>query len=98
MPDDYWRTASREAAAAGGDLVRLQSAPAMSATPRVWRARRLVDRSVNHVTRLFAGWLPWFAILTHVGRRLGRIYENSINTFRRGKYYVFALTYESNVD
>lgn len=73
-------------------------APTMAATPRFWHARPLVRRFVNPVTRLFAGWLPGFAILTHVGRRSGRTYETPINAFRRGDHYVFALTYGSQVD
>ena len=68
-------------------------ARAVAATPRLWRARWVVHRFVNPVTRLFAGWLPWFAILTHVGRRSGRSYQIPINAFRRGDHYVFALTY-----
>jgi hypothetical protein len=39
-----------------------------------------------------AGWLPGFAILTHVGRRSGRVYRTPINVFRRGDQYLFALT------
>ena len=70
----------------------------MASAPRLWRARKLVHRFVNPVTRLFAAWLPWFAILIHVGRRSGRTYEIPINAFRRGGSYVFALTYGSNVD
>jgi deazaflavin-dependent oxidoreductase (nitroreductase family) len=53
---------------------------------------------INPVTRLFAGWLPGFAILTHVGRTSGRVYRTPINVFRGGDYYLFALTYGSNVD
>ena len=70
----------------------------MASAPRLWRARTLVHRFVNPVTRLFAGRLPWFAILIHVGRRSGRTYEIPINAFRRGGSYVFALTYGSDVD
>jgi deazaflavin-dependent oxidoreductase (nitroreductase family) len=78
--------------------MELDSAPIMPTTPRLWPARSLVRRFVNPVTQLFAGWLPWFAILTHVGRRSGRTYTIPINAFRRGDHYVFALTYGSNVD
>src|ERR1700730_11467534 len=28
----------------------------------------------NRITSLFAGWLPGFGILTHVGRRSGKVY------------------------
>src|SRR5436305_12456815 len=71
----------------------------VAAKPRLWRARWVVHRFVNPVTRMFAGWVPWFAILTHVGRRSGRSYQIRINAFRRGDHYgdhcVFALTYGS---
>lgn len=50
------------------------------------------------MTRLFAGWLPGFALLTHEGRRSGHTYSTPINVFRSGDYYLFALTYGSNVD
>jgi uncharacterized membrane protein required for colicin V production len=29
----------------------------------------------NRITGLFAGWLPGFGILTHVGRKSGRVYH-----------------------
>src|ERR1051326_4522981 len=83
---------------AHGHLMRSQASPGVASAPRLWRARWLVHRFVNPVTLLFAGWLPGFAILSHVGRRSGRRYRNPINTFRRSNYYVFALTYGSQVD
>lgn len=52
---------------------------------------------INRITRPFAGWLPGFAILTHVGRTSGRTYRTPINVFRRGDHYLFALTYGSDV-
>lgn len=63
---------------------------------RMWRARPFVTRSVNPVTRRFAGRLPWFGILTYVGRTSGRTYHTPINVFRRGEHYVFFLTYGSD--
>jgi hypothetical protein len=83
---------------AHADQMSSQAAPGVAAAPRLWRARWVVHRFVNPVTRLFAGWLPWFAILIHVGRRSGRTHEISINAFRRGGSYVFALSHGSNVD
>jgi deazaflavin-dependent oxidoreductase (nitroreductase family) len=47
---------------------------------------------------MFAGWLPGFAILSHVGRESGRTYRIPINVFRRGDSFLFALTYGSDVD
>jgi deazaflavin-dependent oxidoreductase (nitroreductase family) len=52
---------------------------------------------INPITRRFAGSLPGFAMLTHVGRKSGRTYRTPINVFRRGDHYVFALTYGSEV-
>jgi deazaflavin-dependent oxidoreductase (nitroreductase family) len=40
-----------------------------------------------------AGWLPGFAIVTHIVRRSGRSYSTPVNVFRDGDRYVFALTY-----
>ena len=54
---------------------------------------RLNVHVTNHVTRRFAGHLPGFAIVSHVGRRSGRTYETPVNMFRNGERYVFALTY-----
>ena len=64
---------------------------------RVWGLRRVATRYLNPFTRLFAGWLPGFGILTHEGRSTGRIYRTPINVFRRDGDYVFFLTYGSDV-
>ena len=50
-------------------------------------------RFTNRLTRHIAGWAPGFALLQHVGRRSGRIYETPVNVFRVRERYVFALTY-----
>jgi deazaflavin-dependent oxidoreductase (nitroreductase family) len=71
---------------------------AATAPTRIRFLRPFTTRVINPVTRLFAGWLPGFAILTHVGRRSGRTYRTPINVFRRGDHYVFALTYGADVD
>jgi deazaflavin-dependent oxidoreductase (nitroreductase family) len=47
----------------------------------------------NRVSGPFAGRLPGFAVVNHVGRRSGRTYETPVNMFRDGERYVFALTY-----
>lgn len=36
----------------------------------------------NRITSLFAGWLPGFGILTHVGRKSGKVYQTPVNVFR----------------
>jgi deazaflavin-dependent oxidoreductase (nitroreductase family) len=52
----------------------------------------------NNLTRPFAGRLPWFGILEHVGRRSGTVRETPINIFPRGDRYVIALTYGPDVE
>jgi deazaflavin-dependent oxidoreductase (nitroreductase family) len=49
----------------------------------------------NRITSLFAGWLPGFGILTHVGRKSGKLYGTPINVFRAPNGFVIALTYSS---
>ena len=49
----------------------------------------------NRITSLFAGWLPGFGILTHVGRKSGRVYRTPINVFRASSGFIIALTYSS---
>jgi hypothetical protein len=39
----------------------------------------------NRVSRPFAGWLPGFAVVTHVGRRSGRTSQTPVNMFRDGR-------------
>src|SRR5207245_10318945 len=57
-----------------------------------------VGRVLNPVMRLFAGRVAGFAILTHRGRKTGRIHRTPINVFRQGDDYVFALTYGSDAE
>lgn len=49
----------------------------------------------NRITGLFAGWLPGFGILTHVGRRSGKVYRTPVNVFRAQNGFTVALTYSS---
>jgi deazaflavin-dependent oxidoreductase (nitroreductase family) len=49
----------------------------------------------NRITGLFAGWLPGFGILTHVGRKSGKVYRTPINVFRPSDGFIIALTYSS---
>jgi deazaflavin-dependent oxidoreductase (nitroreductase family) len=49
----------------------------------------------NRITGLFAGWLPGFGILTHVGRKSGRVYRTPVNVFREPEGFIIALTYSS---
>jgi deazaflavin-dependent oxidoreductase (nitroreductase family) len=52
----------------------------------------------NPIARRFASWLPGFGILEYRGRKSGRTYRTPINVFRRGDWYVFALTYGADVE
>jgi deazaflavin-dependent oxidoreductase (nitroreductase family) len=49
----------------------------------------------NRITGLFAGWLPGFGILTHVGRKSGKVYRTPVNLFRAANGFIIALTYSS---
>jgi deazaflavin-dependent oxidoreductase (nitroreductase family) len=47
----------------------------------------------NRITSPFAGRLPGYGILTHVGRKSGRAYRTPVNVFREPDGFVVALTY-----
>ena len=49
----------------------------------------------NRITSLFAGWLPGFGLLTHVGRKSGKVYRTPVNVFRAPNGFIIALTYSS---
>jgi len=49
----------------------------------------------NRITGLFAGWLPGFGILTHIGRKSGKVYRTPINVFRTQSGFAIALIYSS---
>ena len=49
----------------------------------------------NRITSLFAGRLPGFGILTHVGRKSGKVYRTPVNVFRASNGFIIALTYSS---
>jgi deazaflavin-dependent oxidoreductase (nitroreductase family) len=52
----------------------------------------------NPIVRRVAGRLPGFAIVTHTGRRSGRLYRTPVNLFRDGDRYVIALMYGRDSD
>ena len=54
---------------------------------------RFNKRVSNHILAPLAARLPWFGILTHIGRKTHRPYRTPVNVFRRGDRYTFALTY-----
>jgi deazaflavin-dependent oxidoreductase (nitroreductase family) len=49
----------------------------------------------NRITGLFAGRLPGFGIVTHVGRKSGKVYRTPVNVFRAPSGFIIALTYSS---
>jgi deazaflavin-dependent oxidoreductase (nitroreductase family) len=59
-----------------------------------WLAKINIDFT-NRITSLFAGWLPGFGILTHVGRKSGKVYRTPVNVFRASNGFIIALTYSS---
>jgi deazaflavin-dependent oxidoreductase (nitroreductase family) len=70
---------------------------ATAPSTRIRFLRPFTSKVFNRLSIHFAGWLPSFAILTHVGRRSARTYRTPINVFHRGDNWVFALTYGSDV-
>src|SRR5215469_1713875 len=52
----------------------------------------------NRITSLFAGWLPGFGILTHVGRKSGKVYRTPVNVFRAPNGFIIALRYSSECE
>lgn len=63
-----------------------------------FRKRRLAKINIaftNRITSLFAGWLPGFGILTHVGRKSKKVYRTPVNVFRASNGFIIALTYSS---
>lgn len=63
---------------------------------RAWRFRHIATRYVNPVIGPLARTLPNFGVVTHTGRRTGKLYRTPINLFRRGDTYLFFLTYGSD--
>src|SRR4030081_1858011 len=47
----------------------------------------------NRITSLFAARLPGFGMVTHKGRKSGRIYRTPVNVFRAPDGFLIALTY-----
>jgi deazaflavin-dependent oxidoreductase (nitroreductase family) len=47
----------------------------------------------NRITSRFAARLPGFGILTHVGRKSGKLYRTPLNVFRVPEGFLIALTY-----
>jgi len=47
----------------------------------------------NRITSRFAARVPGFGILTHVGRKSGRVYRTPVNVFLAPGGFLIALTY-----
>jgi deazaflavin-dependent oxidoreductase (nitroreductase family) len=47
----------------------------------------------NRITSRFVDRLPGFGILTHVGRKSGRVHRTPVNVFRAPEGFLIALTY-----
>src|SRR5450755_414605 len=47
----------------------------------------------NRITSRFAARLPGFGILTHVGRKSGKVSRTPVNVFRAPEGFLIALTY-----
>ena len=47
----------------------------------------------NRISSRFAPRLPGFGIVTHVGRKSGRVYRTPVNVFRAPNGFLIALTY-----
>ena len=62
------------------------------------RLARFNRQVTNRVARPIASRAPGFAVVTHVGRRSGRLYRTPVNLFRHRDRYVFALTYGKDSD
>ena len=52
----------------------------------------------NRITGLFAGWFPGFGILTHVGRKSGKVYGTPVNVFLASNGFIVALTYSGQCE
>jgi deazaflavin-dependent oxidoreductase (nitroreductase family) len=62
-----------------------------------WLAR--FNRHVtNPVQRLWAGWLPGFGILDHVGRKSGKTYRTPLNVFPTDDGVAILLSYGPDRD
>jgi deazaflavin-dependent oxidoreductase (nitroreductase family) len=66
--------------------------------PAPRRIARFNKDFTNRLTLRVAGYLPGFAIVSHVGRKSGRPYRTPVNAFRSDGGYIIALTYGAQSD
>jgi deazaflavin-dependent oxidoreductase (nitroreductase family) len=80
--------------AASGTIAEQVRRPPLRPT-RLGRLAPLTTHAFNPVTRLVAGWLPGFGVLTHTGRSSGRRYRTPVLVMRHGDGYDIGLWYGS---
>ena len=73
------------------------SEPRTFTRSRMWAFKGVATRYVDPILLPIVTKLPSFGIVTHRGRKSGRIYHTPVNVFRRGDAYLFFLTYGSDV-
>ena len=66
--------------------------------PAPRRIARFNKHFTNRLTLRVAGYLPGFAIVSHVGRKSGRPYRTPVNAFRTDGGYIIAFTYGAQSD
>jgi deazaflavin-dependent oxidoreductase (nitroreductase family) len=59
---------------------------------------RLNRRVTNPLQRLWAGRLPGFGIIEHVGRRSGAVYRTPLNVYRAPGGFVILIDYGPHSD
>src|ERR687885_2762058 len=79
-----------------GAFFRIQKGGSKLPAPR--SVARFNRRFTNPLFLRVAGYLPGFAIVSHVGRKSGRAYRIPVNAFRTDGGYIIALTYGSESD
>lgn len=90
--------ASRSAAITSAGIILVIAIAASGLLMMRFRKRWLAKMNLaftNRIAGLFAGWLPGFGILTHVGRKSGKLHRTPVNAFRASNGFIIALTYSS---
>src|SRR5215831_10296448 len=86
---------------AGAVIAIIVAIAALSVLMMRFRQRWLANINIaftNRITSMFSGWLPGFGILTHVGRKSGKVYPTPVNVFRASNGFIIALTNSSHCE
>ena len=75
-----------------------RSEPRTFTRSRMWAFKRVATRYVDPILLPIVTKLPTFGIVTHRGRKSGRMSHTPVNVFRRGDAYLSFLTYGSDVE